>query len=53
MIILKVKELKKKLEEFDDELEVMTDNIHRQDLTVANNCRIQYETLDKAYVYIG
>lgn len=50
---MKVKELKEKLDEFDDDLEVNTDNMHRQGLVSVTICKLQYKSLDEKYVYIG
>lgn len=50
---MKVKELKRLLEQFDDELEVKTDNMHRQGIADVTICKIQYKSLDTKYVYIG
>lgn len=49
---MKVKELIEKLKEFDDELEVVTWNIYREEVMPVTSCTLKYETLDKRYVYI-
>lgn len=50
---MKVKELIEKLQEFDGELEVKSDNRYRQDIMTVTMCKIQYKSLDEKYVYIG
>ena len=50
---MKVKELKELLEQFDDELEVKTDNMYRQGISDVTFCKIQYKSLNDKYVYIG
>ncbi len=53
LIVMKVKELIEKLQEFDGELEVKSDNRYRQDIMSVTMCKIQYKSLDEKYVYIG
>lgn len=50
---MKVKELIEKLQEFDGDIEVKTDNRYRQDVTRVTMCKLQYKSLDEKYVYIG
>ena len=50
---MKVKELKELLEQFDPELEVKTDNMHRQGIADVTMVKIQYKSLDEVYVYVG
>lgn len=50
---MKIKELIKELEQYDPELEVKTDNMHRQGLVNLSIVRIQYKSLDEQYIYIG
>lgn len=49
---MKVKEMIEKLKEFDDDLEVMTLNMYREEIMPVTSCTLKYETLDKRYVYI-
>lgn len=51
--IMKVKELIKELEQYDEDLEVKTDNMHRQGLMTVTTVKIQYKNLDEKYVYVG
>lgn len=52
-IRMKVKELIEKLQEFDGDIEVKTDNRYRQEVTRVTMCKLQYKSLDEMYVYIG
>lgn len=50
---MKVKEMIEKLKEFDGELELKTKARYSEDIVNVSLCKMQYETLDKKYVYIG
>ena len=50
---MKVKDLIKKLEQFDGELEVKTKARYSEDIRPLNSVGVKYGSLDDVYVYIG
>lgn len=50
---MKVKELKMKLEEFDDEDEVKTKERYTEGVKPVTEVRLKYASLDEKYVYIS